>query len=199
MSLILASTSVYRKQLLAKLGLSFQCINPDIDEELLKNDLLAKKHLPVQIAESLSKAKCKSVYKKLNDDSAVVVSGDQLVIFDGQILAKPLTTENAVAQLQRLNNQKHQLITAVSLFINGKVLHQNNITTLKMKKLSLSEIKNYVLIDNPIDTCGSYKIEEHGLTLFESIDGNDFSAIQGLPLLWLSNCLKENGYEFFKK
>jgi septum formation protein len=54
-------------------------------------------------------------------------------------------------------------------------------------------------MDNPIDTCGSYKIEEHGLILFESIDCNDFSSIQGLPLIWLSNCLKENGYEFFKK
>jgi septum formation protein len=199
MSLILASTSVYRRQLLAKLGLAFECQKPDIDEENLKNDLLNKKHSPIQIAESLSKAKCKAVYKKLNNDSAVIISGDQLLSYKDQILGKPNTPENAIAQLQLLNNQKHQLITAVSLFINGKVIHQNNITTLKMKKLSLSEIKNYVLMDNPIDTCGSYKIEEHGLILFESIDCDDFSSIQGLPLIWLSNCLKENGYEFFKK
>lgn len=198
MSLILASTSPYRKKLLEKLGIKFDCIKPELDEENLKISLLQQKHSPIQIAESLSKAKCKSVFKIINDDHRVIIAGDQLVSFNNTILGKPQTVENAVAQLQLLNGQKHQLITAVSLFIKGKVIHKNHITHLHMKKLSDEEIQNYVLKDNPLDCAGSYKIEEHGITLFEAIDCDDFTAIQGLPIIWLSNCLKENEYEFFK-
>lgn len=199
MSLILASTSPYRKQLLAKLGLDFKCVKPELDEEELKDSLLKQNHSPLQIAESLSKAKCKAVYKQLNDPQLVIIAGDQLVSFDNSILGKPHTADGAVSQLKQLNGQKHQLITAVSIFLNGKVLHKNHITHMHMKNLSNNEIKNYVSIDKPLDCAGSYKIEEHGITLFESIDCDDFTAIQGLPIMWLSNCLKENGYEFFKK
>lgn len=198
MNLILASTSPYRKQLLEKMGISFDCVKPDLNEEQLKESLLKQNHSPVQIAESLSKAKCKAAFKQINNDNSVIIAGDQLVAFDNTVLGKPHTSEKAIAQLQQLNGQKHQLITAVSLFIRGKVIHKNHITHLHMKNLSENEIKNYVLKDKPLDCAGSYKIEEHGITLFEAIDCDDFTAIQGLPMIWLSNCLKENGYEFFK-
>ncbi|MBY0554196.1 Maf family protein [bacterium] len=198
MNLILASTSPYRKQLLEKIGISFDCVKPDLDEEQLKESLLKQNHSPVQIAESLSKAKCKAAFKQINNNTSVIIAGDQLVAFDNTILGKPNTSQKAIAQLQQLNGQKHQLITAVSLFINGKVIHKNHITHLHMKNLSENEIKNYVLKDNPLDCAGSYKIEQHGITLFQAIDCDDFTAIQGLPMIWLSNCLKENGYEFFK-
>jgi septum formation protein len=68
-----------------------------------------------------------------------------------------------------------------------------------MKNLSLSEIDRYLKLDQPYDCAGSCKIEKHGLTLFESIIETDFSAIEGLPLIWITNTLKGLGYEFFKK
>lgn len=197
MKIILASTSKYRAQLLAKTGLTFETQKPSLNEEQLKNELLAKKMTPLEIAEELSKQKGQSVAQK--NPSALVISGDQLVDFKGQIIGKPHTKENAVAQLNQMNNGSHNLITATTITIGSKVYHDNNITRLKMKNLNLDEIKSYVELDNPIDCAGSCKIEAHGISLFEKIECTDFTAIEGLPMIWITNTLKGLGYELFKK
>lgn len=196
MKLVLASASPHRKELVAKLGLKFICVKPSIDEESLKNELQLQNLSPVLVAETLSYEKGYSVYKKQTD--SLIISGDQLVCFKNQILGKPQTYENAVRQLELLNNNTHQLITSITVFNAGQVVKYNHFSNLKMKNLNQNEIKNYVHMDNPLDCSGSYKIEQCGITLFESIDCDDFTAIQGIPMLWLSNYLKGAGYEFFK-
>ncbi len=192
--LILASTSKYRAELIQKMHIPFHCQKPSVDEDFLKNRCLQENKTAVEIAEYLSKEKTKSVFKK----NTVVVGGDQLVSFKNKILGKPQNFENAFLQLKKLKSSTHKLITAVTVQTDENIFHLNHITTLKMKNLTDNEIKNYLNIDLPFDCAGSYKIEKAGLCLFEKIDCDDFSAIQGLPMIWLSTCLKGCGYELYK-
>lgn len=191
--LILASTSPYRAELLHKLGLPFECVKPDFDENAKKNDLLKKQATPLQIAEALSRGKAKSILR----DDAVIVAGDQLVDFNSEILGKSYDFEKAKLQLQKMRGKKHRLITAVTIKTSAGEQHLNHLTTLMMRNLSDIEIENYLNKDEPYDCAGSYKIEKSGLLLFSQIETDDFSAIQGLPLIWIAERLKELGYEFF--
>lgn len=196
MKLILASQSPYRQHLLNQLGLTFLTASPRIDEDQLKSRLQLEGCSPSQIAETLSFEKGSSVFKIQTED-CLVISGDQLVALDSQVLGKPLSQNGALAQLQSLNSKTHQLLTAISVFSSKEKLTYLHKSSLKMKTLSTRELMNYIGLDNPIDCAGSYKIEKHGISLFESIECDDFSAIQGIPMLWLSNYLKGRGYEFF--
>jgi len=198
-TLILASTSIYRAQLLEKLGIPFEAVKPLFDEDSAKKEALQKKMKPVEVAETLSRGKAQSLASAIHSPDTVLIAGDQLVHFQGEVIGKSKTPENAFKQLQKMRGETHELITAVTLLSKKETRHINHITYLKMKKLSDEEIQNYLQIDEPYDCAGSYKIEKSGITLFSDIQCSDFSAIQGLPLIWLSNQLKEMGYEFFKK
>ena len=193
--IILGSTSIYRKKLLEKTGLVFSTQKPSFDEESAKGQLLIQKKSPLEIAEALSRGKADSI----KAPESLIIAGDQLVQFNGEILGKAGNFENAFLQLKKLNGQTHELITAITIKTSEKTLHLNHLTKLKMKILSDSELKNYLKKDEPYDSAGSYKIEESGLILFEKIESDDFSAIQGLPLIWITQQLKGMGYEFFKK
>ncbi len=187
--LVLASASKYRQELLLRLGLPFVSMTPLIDEEKEKDPTLA----PRELAEHLAKLKAQS----LANPQRIVIGGDQLVAFNNEILGKAHTVENAVNQLLKMQGQSHQLITAVCLVAGEQVIPFTNVTTLKMKKLSREQIEHYVKLDNPIDCAGSYKIELHGINLFEKIDTSDFTAIQGLPLIELSQKLNSLGFGVF--
>lgn len=197
-NLILASTSIYRAQLLEKLGVPFQTMKPTFDEDSAKHEALQKKFTAVQVAETLSRGKAESLKSFLTPDT-LLIAGDQLVHFQGEIIGKSKNYENALSQLKKMRSQTHELITAVTLLSSKEARHINHITHLKMKSLADAEIQGYLLQDEPYDCAGSYKIEKSGITLFSDIQCSDFSAIQGIPLIWLSNQLKEMGYEFFKK
>ncbi len=147
------------------------------------------------MVEFLSRKKTESLFQ----NNLTVIGGDQLVSFKNEIRGKPHTKEKAVEQLSEMNGQAHQLITAVTVMTKTMTYHINHITELTMKKLSTSEITNYVERDLPLDCAGSYKIEKSGICLFDKIETDDFSAIQGLPLIWLSRILKGCGYELFQK
>lgn len=192
--IILGSTSVYRQQLLQKLGIKFTTLRPSFDEESAKISLIADQASPLQIAEALSRGKAQSI----NEPLALVITGDQLVQLDESILGKPKNFEKAFQQLKSLNGRQHQLITAVTMQLGAETRHLNHVTNLTMKNLNDLELEMYLKKDQPYDAAGSYKIEENGLILFSQIVTDDFSAIQGLPLIWISNQLKGMGYEFFK-
>ncbi len=193
--IILASTSKYRAELLKKMGLSFRCEKPLFDEESAKKEWVVKQASALSIAEALSKGKAYSVPDQLN---CTVIAGDQLVHLDNKIMGKSHNFERAFTQLQSLRGREHQLITAVTILSAGQEWHLNHLTQLKMRNLSDAEIRNYLEKDQPFDCAGSYKIENHGIILFEEIKTDDFTAIQGLPLIWISKILTELGYEFFK-
>lgn len=197
MQIVLASQSPYRKNLLEKMGLTILTTNPELNEDDLKKTLEQKKYSAHEISKTLAYEKGLSVLKKFSEDS-LIISGDQLVSFEDHILGKPGNFENAAAQLQIMNGKWHELITSVCIFHKNKYVQHTDITKLKMKQLSTAEISSYLKHDQPYDCAGSYKIEKSGVILFESIDCQDFTAIQGIPLIWLSNKLKEYSYEFFK-
>lgn len=191
--ILLASTSVYRAELLQKMGLPFCTQRPPYDEDAAKKKLLEDKQPPLKVAESLSKGKAHSITNR----EQTIIAGDQLVHFKGAILGKSHSFPNALQQLKMLSGNSHELITSVTILSGNKEFHLNHITSMKMKVLTDLEISNYLKKDEPYDCAGSYKIEKSGIILFDEIKTDDFSAIQGLPMIWISQKLKELGYEFF--
>lgn len=180
--LILASTSKYRQELLHRLALPFVAVAPLIDEENEKDPALA----PRALAEKLAFLKAHS----LKGEGKVVIGGDQLVSFEGRIIGKGHTTERAVEQLLAMQGKIHELVTAICIFDGEKVIPYTDITRMHMKTLTRAQAEHYVSLDNPIDCAGSYKIEKHGIKLFDKIESEDFTAIQGLPLIALSKILE---------
>lgn len=183
--LILGSTSKYRKELLSRLAYSFTAMAPLIDEDKEKDPKLS----PKELAEKLAFMKAES----LKNPDRVVIGGDQLVSFEGQILGKAHTKENAVKQLMAMQGKTHELITAICVFDGIKAIPYTNITRMTMRKLSQSQLEHYVELDEPTDCAGSYKIEKHGIMLFDKIETDDFTAIQGLPLIALNKILEDIG------
>lgn len=185
--LILASTSIYRQELLKQLCVPFEAKKPLFDEEQYKIQNLA----PKELAETLATLKAES----LKDTNCVIIGGDQLVHLEGQIIGKPHTHENAVATLEKMSGKLHELITSVCVIDRDQKWLHTDITKIKLKPLTSEQIRRYVDLDKPFDCAGSYKIEKHGISLVDQIICDDFTAIQGLPLIALSNILHNCGYQ----
>lgn len=187
LQLILGSTSVYRQELLKKLGVPFLAQKPVCDEDQYKAQIAD----PLALASLLASEKAKSLLKP----GCVLIGGDQVASLENRILGKSKTREKALEQLQFMQGKTHQLITAISVMSEEKVLSYIDITHLTMKPLNLSQISAYVDSEKPFDCAGSYKIESLGMSLFEKIETQDFTAIQGLPLLKLSQMLSQFGFQ----
>lgn len=188
MQLILASQSPYRRAQLEAFGLKFQAEKPAVDESSLK--LIGPKDLE-ELTRFLSEKKARSLEKKFPD--ALIIGSDQLASIENERLDKPGNFPNAKAQLQRLSGKEHHLITSLALVKKGKCLLFTDVTRIQMKMLSEAEIENYLKVDQPFDCAGSYKIEKAGMALVEKIDSKDPSAIQGLPMLSLTQGFQQLG------
>lgn len=182
--IILASTSVYRKTLLDRIGIHAESVAPGVDEDHFKNSISD----PEELATVLARAKAESVFAKNRD--AIVIGGDQLATIDGKILGKPGTSENAVAQLQELSGRTHLLITAVCVLAPQAepqlIVDHSRLT---MRQLSKEMLMRYVERDQPIDCAGAYKLESAGIALFDQVQTEDHTAITGIPLLALVRVL----------
>lgn len=185
--LVLASTSPYRRQLLERLQVPFSCAAPGVDEQSEK----VSGQPPMVIAQRLARAKAEAVFARLPD--AIVVGSDQVATLDGAILDKPGTADRAIAQLRSLRGREHRLVTAVAIRHPGGLAEFVDVTRLCMRDLDDGEIDRYVAADQPLDCAGSYKIEGLGISLFAAIDGEDQTAIMGLPLLALCAELRQLG------
>ena len=186
-TLILASTSPYRKAQLAKLRIPFVALAPNVDEEAYKQRIANPKELALRLAVEKAKAVAES------HPEAVVLGGDQLVSFQSRILGKPHTAERAVEQLLQLAGQEHVLITAVAVFHEGSCRSHVDETRLRMRPFDRQTAERYVSLDQPLDCAGSYKIESLGISLFESIETEDHTAITGLPLITVTRLLNAVG------
>jgi septum formation protein len=186
--LVLASTSKYRRALLDRLGLPYVAAAPKVDEETVVAPTLA------EVAIALARAKAESVAGAHPD--AYVLGGDQLVDLDGERLGKPGTLEKAEEQLRQLAGKQHRLVTAVALqHPDGTVETAVDVHVMKLREMTEAEIKRYVARERPIDCAGSYKVESLGISLCERIDGADFTAIVGLPLIAVCRLLRKAGFE----
>jgi septum formation protein len=187
--LVLASSSIYRRELLGRLGVAFESCAPECDEEAMKQPALA----PRDYALHLARAKAESLRARFPD--AYLLGSDQVVELDGKLLGKPHTSERATAQLRAMSGRAHRLVTAFSLLAPDDSCDEHvAVHTLHMRPLTAEAIARYVAADAPLDCAGSYKIEARGITLFSRIEGEDFSAITGLPLIALVTCLQARGF-----
>lgn len=177
-SLILASTSPYRRAQLEQLGLRFETEAPGVDE----GSAQASGRAPEKVALELAEAKAAAVGRRRPE--AVVIAGDQLVELDGAILGKPGTEDAAIAQLSALRGRTHALHTAVAVWADGRASNRHLETArLTLRRLDEAAIRRYVAFDRPLDCAGAYKFERSGIALFERVEVADPSAITGLPLM----------------
>lgn len=188
--LVLASQSKYRAQLLQRLGHPFKIEAPLVDEEALK--LKAPKN-PQKQALFLAKAKAASVYENSNQLNWVIGS-DQLLSFAGTIFGKAHTFEKAHKQLAELQGCSHSLITAVCLLGPGFEKSWIVEARLTMHHLSSQDIEAYLKLDEPFDCAGSYKLEKAGISLFSHIECQDWTTIEGLPLISLNQILRASNF-----
>ena len=183
--LVLGSSSRYRKALLARLGLPFECLSPDIDETPLANESAR------QLVARLAKQKAQAVAAQ--KPGAIVIGSDQVCINGDQILGKPHTVENAFKQLKAASGKNISFLTSLCV-LNAKAEAQEAVAEIKVKfrELSDDEIYRYIEADQPLDCAGSFKSEALGVTLFESVNCDDLTALEGLPLIktaaFLRNC-----------
>lgn len=185
--LILASTSPYRKAQLDRLKIPFEAIAPKVDEDAFKE----KEHRPRELALTLAIEKAEAVARA--HPEAVVIGGDQLVSFEGEILGKPGTPEKAARQLLRLRGRRHDLITAIAICHRGNRQTHVDETRLWMRAFDRETAERYVRSDEPSDCAGAYKIESLGIALFDRIESEDHTAITGLPLLAITRMLNASG------
>ena len=188
MNLILASTSPYRRRLLKRLRLPFTCIDPAVEESVQDGES------PQKRARRLATEKAAAVGETLQGE-AIVIGSDQVACLDDQILHKPGTPEAAVEQLSASSGQTVNFWTAVSLWTSpGEAATQRVVPCeVKLRVLSTDEILGYVALDQPLDCAGSFKWESLGITLFEAMRTDDPTTLEGLPLIALSELLREAG------
>lgn len=188
LQILLASSSRYRRELLGRLLPRFDSVSPDVDEHAFHE----LEPTPDSLAQRLAMEKTLAVFRRFPD--AIVIGSDQLADLNGQVLGKPGTVSAAVDQLLSMSGKTHRLLTAVCIAAPGKPLTSIlNETRLTMRSLTPQEALRYVERDQPLDCAGSYKIESLGISLFEKIETADFTAIMGLPLIQVSQSLRELG------
>lgn len=187
--LILASSSPYRRELLARLRLSFSWESPAIDEQRLPNES------PRAMVLRLAEAKAHAIAAR--HPNAVIIASDQAAIVEGEILGKPGTHENAVAQLQRISGRTVEFLTSLAVFNSTTHRLQLDVVpfTVHMRNLSLAQIENYLRLERPYDCAGSFKSEGLGIVLFEKMVGDDPNALVGLPLIRLREMLENEHFQ----
>ena len=189
--LVLASTSRYRRDLLARLTSNFRDVAPDIDENPLAGESSR------DLAHRLAREKARAVAAK--NPGAIVIGSDQTADLGGQLLGKPHTVENACAQLATCSARTVTFHTGLCV-IDARAPVPNiataqDLTRVHFRELDAAEIARYVEREQPLDCAGSFKCEGLGIALFERIESVDPTALIGLPLIALCRLLREAGIE----
>jgi septum formation protein len=185
--LILASTSPYRRLLLARLGLPFECVAPATEELRQPGEPAA------QMATRLARLKAEAV--ACHYPAAIVIGSDQVALRGDEVLGKPGTVERCREQLLRSSGQAVAFLTAVHV-IDGpgarSEAHTDR-TVVQFRDLSPAEIDRYIELDQPLDCAGGFKAESLGIALFERIESTDPTGLTGLPLSFVAGALRRAG------
>jgi MAF protein len=187
--LVLASTSPYRRELLARLGLRFEAASPEVDETPLVGES------PAATALRLAQAKARAVAPR--HPASLIIGSDQVAEADGRAIGKPRDHAEAVDQLTQLSGRSITFHTAVALLdaTTGRCRSRLVGATTRFRSLTPRAIENYLRRDQPYDCAGSIKSEGLGIALVEAIDSDDPSALIGLPLISVVDLLREEGVE----
>jgi septum formation protein len=185
-TLVLASTSPYRLQLLRQLGLQFHMAAPLFQEQLdqsVSPELLVR-HQALQ--------KAKSLADRYPD--ALIIGADQVFVdARHRVLGKPGSSEQAIAQLLEMQGRSHIFYTGVAIYdsANGASQAACETFTVTLRPLTEAQVRAYVTRENPVDCAGSFKVEGLGIALMEKMEGDDYTTLIGLPLIRLIDMLKQ--------
>ncbi len=186
-TLVLGSTSPFRRSILEKLNLPFKCAKPNIDETQLNNES------PIELVERLAIEKAQAVAHEFAD--ALIIGSDQVAVCDNEILGKPHNFDNGFKQLRQFSAKTVVFHTGLCVFDTKtkKTLSLVEHFTVHFKKLSNEDITNYLHAEQPYNCAGSFKSEGLGICLFEKLEGDDPNTLIGLPLIKLVDLLKQQG------
>ena len=187
MSLVLASGSPRRRQLLEMLGLEFRIVAPNVDETRQGSEL------PERYVTRLAREKARVVAGR--ERGAVVLAADTTVVLRGEVFEKPQTPAAAVEMLAQLAGRTHQVMTAVAVARDGRLEHAVDVTDVTFRPLSGDQIAAYVATGEPMDKAGAYAIQGKGAALVEGIRG-DFFGVMGLPLRLALELLERFGLPY---
>jgi MAF protein len=186
-TLVLASTSPFRKALLERLGIAFDSFSPDVDE--------TRQHAenPESLVRRLSESKARAAGDAWPD--ALIIGSDQVAVCGEDVLGKPGNHANACEQLARLSGQRVSFYTGLCLFDARSGSVQVDVVPyhVTFRSLSAEQIDRYLHHDRPYNCAGSFKSEGLGISLFESMQGEDPNALVGLPLIRLVTWLNQAG------
>ena len=180
--IILASKSLVRKKILEENGIKCIVEPSNIDEDLIKESLLKENVNPKLISKNLAELKANKVSQKKNGN--LVLGADSIINLKEKIISKPSNRDEALAILQKLNGQKHQLISSVCISKNGSMIwNYTDIAVLTMKQMNNQELKSYLakIKDKELYAYNVYQIEGEGRCLFSNIEGDE-NTIMGLPI-----------------
>jgi septum formation protein len=184
-NLILASSSKYRRELLGRLNVKFQCISPQIDETPAEGET------PLETSVRLAREKCLAVAQ--NQPEAIVIGSDQVADVDGEAISKPGHHEKARSQLRKMSGKTIYFHTAVCVYCveTGQIIEFSVPTEVEFRELTPAEIERYLIAEEPYDCAGSAKSEGLGIALLNRIESQDPTALIGLPLIQLSQTLRQ--------
>jgi septum formation protein len=187
--LILASTSVYRRELLARLQLAFEWVAPEVDEAPLAGESHPDRAVRLALAKAAAVA--------ARHPGSTVIGSDQVGVCKGELLDKPGNALRARSQLQWLSAAAATFHTAVAVLQveRGNILQLVDTTTVYFRALSDAEIERYVAIERPFDCAGGFRCEALGITLFSRLVSEDPTGLIGLPLIALARALRQLGYD----
>ncbi len=184
--LILASTSPFRRELLGRLGVAFETASPDVDESRRENESA------IALVKRLSEAKARAIGAS---QQGLVIGSDQVATLGETVLGKPGSHERAMEQLRQLSGQSVIFQTGLCLLDSETNMLQLDVIpfTVHFRELDDAQIDRYLRHDQPYNCAGSFKSEGLGITLFERMEGDDPSALIGLPLIRLTAMLEKAG------
>lgn len=188
-SLVLASGSRYRAQLLSRLRLPFEQDSPEVDESPLPQETAQK------LSPRLARTKAETVAARRA--GLWVLGSDQSAACMGRLLGKPATRDAACAQLALMSGRYTAFVTALALVRSDmpRPLTDMDVTVVKLRRLSTAEIERYVDAEPALDCAGSFMAEGLGITLFEEIQSRDPTGLIGLPLIATARLLRKAGFE----
>ena len=190
-ALVLASTSPYRRELLARLSLPFEVASPVVDESALPGET------PDQLAERLAELKARTVAKAF--PNALIIGSDQVAYCGQTVFGKPLTHDNAVRQLETMSGRTVTFATAICLVdaSTGRARERIVDTRVTFRLLTRERIERYLQIEKPYNCAGSAKSEGLGIGLIAAMECTDPTALVGLPLIALCDLLESEGIRPF--
>lgn len=191
-AVILASSSPHRAELLARLGLAFEAVSPEVDESPRPGE--DAQTLVVRLA--AAKARAVADIRP----GALVIGSDQVAVCGGDVLGKPGTAERARAQLARLSGQSVTFLTGLCVLDAdaGEATTALVPTRVEFRHLADDEISSYVARDRPLDCAGAFKSEGLGIALFDAVESQDPTALIGLPLIELCRMLRQAGVDVLR-